>query len=179
MLVSTAGAKTLPAAATKGSEMSEVINYLKGMEEAKERFGWSGPPLPIDDAKVVPVEKMPDEIRKLAKFFKLKSCYWNSASFVLKHNHLFDEVKYVVGYAASVIPLEHAWIKVNGVYYDGSWEKFSELGREYVSLWEMDSRELVEMMSAMDSDYAPSPSDIVNLKEFGPESFVHSAVWSD
>ena len=54
--------------------------------------------------------------------FKKKACYVNAANVVLH----YPEVNYVLGYVASVIPIEHAWCEHHGVHFDPTASLFED-----------------------------------------------------
>lgn len=72
----------------------------------------------------------PDEhsiIKKYSVPPELHACYKNSVLFVLGAMYSKNDVdiKYVEGYAwrEDLIPLEHAWITINGKVFDTTWEE--------------------------------------------------------
>ena len=50
-----------------------------------------------------------------------KKCFYNAQMLALTDNS--GQIKYCEGYALSIIPLNHAWIEINGKVVDVTWEK--------------------------------------------------------
>ena len=96
----------------------------------------------LEEVEINPMAELGyDEIPEI--FSKPNLCYNNAFHFVSNH----PEAKYVVGYGHSVIPIDHAWVKVDGKYYDPSWEANSGLeGKAYVPLYELDMADLLEII---------------------------------
>jgi hypothetical protein len=117
-------------------------------------------PFNLDNASSEVVELMTPEIRERAmKIVQPKACYCNVAKMVL--HYCRRHIRYVVGYASAQVPFDHAWIKVGDKYYDPTWELYgSQLGEEYLPLYEMSFGELVKTMSAMDTLEPPSALDL-------------------
>jgi hypothetical protein len=90
------------------------------------------------------------------------ACYNNAFHFVSN----YPEAKYVVGYGHSLIPIDHAWVKLDGKYHDLSWEINSPdgvEGRAYVPLFELDMAELLEIIPE-NGMCPPSVVDVLNYK---------------
>lgn len=89
-----------------------------------------------------------------------KACYNNSFDFVSRN----PGAKYVLGYGLNHMPIDHAWVKVDGKYYDPTWEVHSEggvLNRPYVPVFELGMEELFEVIKANDMK-PPSVADMLS-----------------
>lgn len=131
----------------------DIISVLKDM----------GVQYDMDDAILVDVESMPSDIRKVANgLVTQRACFYNAAMMVSVLRR--GDMKYVIGYASSPVPFEHAWIRVGELYYDPTWEIYDQaFGSEYLSLCEMGWEELEKTMTAMKMD---KPPDLVTLRRF-------------
>jgi hypothetical protein len=103
-------------------------------------------------------EPCPDTLLEAVEV-RFKGCYNNAFNFV----HENPTARYVIGYALSVIPIEHAWVWYEGTYYDPTWEKYSKLGETYLPLFEYTYLELADILKR--NDYCPpAPTDILRLE---------------
>ena len=122
-------------------------------------------------ANILPVEfKNPKEIKMSSGFKELfdnitwelmnfKECFDNSAKLCLsKHN-----VDYCIGIADAIIPVEHAWIHKEGKFYDPTWEKFADLGSDYLLIQTFNRIELLEFLELTDG----VPPELWSMKRHG------------
>ena len=134
-----------------------VAGYIKAIE-MMGKFSFR-------DGVYQPVEISPTakEIKRIAwNKTRMKECFHNAATAVSALHYRGIAAYYVTGFAASVIPLEHAWIAVGPHWYDLTWEKFSDLGKEYVPIYTLAVDQLMEFV--LDNHgYAPTPYDIMNI----------------
>lgn len=109
-----------------------------------------------------------------------KQCYWNCATFMLRHGYRYQDIKYVCGLALYHIPVCHAWLFIDGQYYDPTFEvSFGEPGKEYLSFFELTNSEFTKMLVDMRIDHAPTHLDILNFNLVGPDNFISSAAYLD
>ena len=100
-------------------------------------------------------------ISTMRRVFQPKECYKNCALWVMAQPTNRFEV--VLGMAASIIPIEHAWIfdQKTGLYFDPTWELHtSGLGNMYIGYHWMGRNELQEYLSEND-DMPPTLFDLV------------------
>jgi len=118
-----------------------TVSYLREMSY----------PFDLDDVSPVRVKPMASVVRKLAKrIVQQKACYYNAATMMFSACR--PDMKYVIGYASAPIPTDHAWLKVGDTYYDPTWELcLSQLGKEYLPIYELDMEDLVKVMNTMDT----------------------------
>lgn len=90
---------------------------------------------------------------------KFKSCFNNSAKLCLSSQN----IEYCIGYALSVIPMEHSWISIDNQYFDPTWEKYSEIGKSYMLLRKFNSDQLFEFLDKSEN----YPPDIWNMITLG------------
>ena len=104
------------------------------------------------------IEPMTPRMEKMDNRIRLKECFNNSF-------HLATELngKYCVGYAAGIIPVEHAWIRVGDKYYDPTWQKFSQIGDVYVLMAELSLDQVLEYTLLNDN----RPPDLYALQRHG------------
>lgn len=90
---------------------------------------------------------------------EIKACFNNSYHLV-ESLFAYKDICYVLGYAVTQgIPIEHAWIKMDGIYYDLTWQKFSSIGEKYYSLIEFDHNELFNFV--LQGDNSPPSVDTI------------------
>jgi hypothetical protein len=107
---------------------------------------------------------MTDEIYQvLGGLIEPNLCYSNSLDAMYALGA--EEVTYVVGRADSYIPVDHAWIKYGGIYYDPTWEMYSDLSENYYPIAELDVFQLVTIADD-NRDYPPTAMDmLINFPE--------------
>lgn len=112
-------------------------------------------PFGLENASSVAVETMPSGLREDArKIVQPKACYCNAFRMVL--NSYRNNFRYVIGYASASVIFDHAWIKVGDKYYDPTWELYgSQIGDEYLPLYELSLGELISTMNEMDTREPP------------------------
>jgi hypothetical protein len=95
---------------------------------------------------------------------EMKACYRNSALLTLSPLSIEgnEKVEYCFGYALKHIPMEHAWLCIDGVYYDATWEKFTDIGEHYFLLKKFNKEELFKFMEKTDF-VAPDLQSLVEL----------------
>jgi hypothetical protein len=69
----------------------------------------------------------PSLLADLRDLIKFKACYNNVFNIATTLHVIGHDVAYVVGIAESVIPVDHAWIKIDGYYYDPTWQQFTSI----------------------------------------------------
>ena len=96
---------------------------------------------PLDNTKWVDVAPCTPEIRAHEKRVRMKECFnncWHLCSMI-------PGAKYVLGYTASFIPIEHAWIKIGETYYDPTLELLhNRTGDAYLVYLELSMKELIK-----------------------------------
>lgn len=103
---------------------------------------------------------------------EVKACYNNTFNCIADLRILHGDPKdarYVVGYAAGLIPVDHAWVKVGGAYFDPTWEKHTEIGEHYLPVFEIPTSELMGWIEKNDMR-PPSLHDMARMtsgKRFG------------
>jgi len=86
--------------------------------------------------KPVPV---PKGMRHIMRSMRVKECYGNAARFLSR----FPEAEYVLGFAAGILPVEHAWVYHDGQYYDPTWERHLDApGNTYLEIIRLDYKTL-------------------------------------
>ena len=134
--------------------MSIQYKVLEGVD------AFYGDPLAI--GKQVTVETMPPDLfDKIADDMLFKQCHnnaWHVATAFYSFGH---DVKYVAGRADRIIPVDHGWVKIDGAYYDPTWQRFNHLNDvTYYAIAELSARELMQVVLAND-DYPPSAHDML------------------
>lgn len=124
--------------------------------------------IPSGLVSFVEVEPQTTELQRMSDIVELKACFNNAAKLVMI---LGDRAKYCLGYAAGVIPVEHAWIRLDGKSYDPTWEKYSTLGSVYGSIFEFTREELFDVLDK-NNNVPPSMWDLARLKHFEPAEAV-------
>lgn len=99
-------------------------------------------------------------------FIEVKECYRNCAILCASKTN----VEYCFGYAQAIIPIEHAWVCIDGKYYDPTLEKHSELGDAYLLLKKFNRQELLDFLDISDN-VAPDlwtmvRAGVIKQKEF-------------
>lgn len=116
-----------------------------------------------EDARPVQCVRMreaftPEQMRflRLNYHARRKQCYKNAADLVVlcswEPSIFPDPVKYVEGFAYScgLLPIEHAFVKVGGLYVDPTFERALKLNpatETYVALKEFDSRTMSKLQA--------------------------------
>ena len=115
----------------------------------------------VDEAEEIIVKPLTDELKSILNLVKMKACYNNSYHYA----SLFGAT-YVLGYAAGIFPVDHAWIKYEGEYYDPTWEKHLDDGidgKSYVKLFEFEPSHLMGAIEA-NRMIPPSVIDVLNYE---------------
>jgi len=103
-----------------------------------------------DDVKEVSVVLMEPSLRRRIMYDVYpKACYHNTweAMDALRRR---DDVRYVLGYWHSVIPVEHCFLKVGDIYHDPTGEfLFPDDKHRYFSLLELSRSEVMEIKKFM------------------------------
>lgn len=130
-------------------------------EQKEELFNFLGLAHGIgrDRIELVGVKPVPKHMNWMVKQAKFKMCFNNSFDAVARTMG----AKYVLGFGLSIIPVEHAWVQIEGVYYDPTWEKHSALGGVYAKVIELDLDELAEVMNQNDE----TPPSLYDLRRLG------------
>lgn len=136
---------------TEGWKREQVLDYLLLAHQIE-----------VDGSAFVKVEPLPKSLKGFLKKSEFKACYNNAYKFMSDYAHVHD-VQYVLGFGLSVIPVEHAWIKVDGVYYDPTWEKYSKIERDYVVVTELNQLELM-LMTLKNNHTPPALYDLRRMK---------------
>lgn len=107
--------------------------------------------------KRVTINPMDSVWRKRANLVvQPKQCFDNCFNLCVEH-----EVTYVLGICHIMIPIEHAWLKIDGKHYDPTLEIASgELSGSYHSLIEIKSTDLINYITEVNEEastglYAP------------------------
>ena len=108
-----------------------------------------------EPVKVVPLRSIKD-LDEVTDFYLSeemfqKDCHNNAAKLVATLDSLGIDAKMVSGLASSYVPVEHSWVKVGDLYIDPTWERFSDIGSEYLSICEFTLSDLVDIWDK-DSD---------------------------
>lgn len=105
--------------------MKEYLAHLRqGVGPYADYLNWC-----LSQYEEIDVQNSPIDIDTM--FFEKKACYVNAAKVVLYH----PEVNYVLGFTASIIPIEHAWCEYKSIYFDPTAEclfgskHFNEYGK--------------------------------------------------
>ncbi|HBC3404766.1 TPA: hypothetical protein KDZ97_003637 [Vibrio parahaemolyticus] len=125
----------------------------------------------LNPAELVPVSVQPmnEQQREIAQEVVLpKRCFDNSIQLAM---HL--DATYVLGVYQSIIPIEHAWLKVGDTYIDPTLETvIGDVSGEYLSLMEVKASELMDLVEAIqrysgdDAAYPPMFHTIRTFPEF-------------
>ncbi|MCD9485852.1 hypothetical protein GLP21_12070 [Photobacterium carnosum] len=113
----------------------------------------------------VSISPMTNFVRDVAEcIVKPKQCYDNSFKLLQRLiQTTTEDVKYVLGMCvcSSILPIEHAWIKVGAKYYDPTLEIVvgDIIANTYYSVMEFDLDEAITAMESVlersDGDYCP------------------------
>lgn len=115
------------------------------------------------DPLFVEVQPASKEVRELWDFISFKGCFNNAYRCMAGTG-----ANYVLGYAAGIIPVEHAWIEIDGIHYDPTWEKYSEIGHTYAQLIKLNPTELINITCKND-DVPPCLWDLNRLEIISPK----------
>ena len=111
------------------------------------------------DAKPVQCVRMRDVFNAEQLYFinhicgyhvQRKMCYRNAAELVNILNHNFrdgNSIRYVEGFAWNLVPIEHAFVKVNDVYIDPTFERALHIDvrkEQYVSCIELEPKRMAK-----------------------------------
>jgi len=157
----------------KQTAENELTEYVKAMLSltpfGRDGFGTIFP----EGIKAEPCQALSyRQMRFLDDHIEQKACYNNSVKSMTElmsidrqaaHEtgwNITDKpgLTYVMGYGLSVIPIEHAWIKVDGIYYDPTWQKFSKLSDYYFPMFEVQYPDIFDMLTEF-GFCPPSPLD--------------------
>lgn len=119
------------------------------------------------DLKVVKVEKM--DLDDWAPFKnEPHGCYNAAFDFIANNPHA--DAKYCVGYGESLIPIDHAWVKIGDKYFDPSWQanvdEYDPKHAHYIPLMELYIAEALFVIEH-NNWCPPAAIDIINLIEKG------------
>lgn len=98
----------------------------------------------FEQVEVKPLGDLYDLVKDRILF---KECYNNSFRCIEALKGFGYNVQYVVGVAESIIPIDHSWICVDGVYYDPTWEIHSEIRENYYVVAKLDISDLVKVIT--------------------------------
>jgi hypothetical protein len=87
-----------------------------------------------DMLKEASIKPVPKNKRAIMREMTRKNCYSNAARYVCR----YPNSDYVLGYAAGIIPVEHAWVATGTGQYDPTWEKFTGIGHTYMEVIRLD-----------------------------------------
>lgn len=121
----------------------DIVRTMAGM-------GSLGNVLDLECLKLVSVEPMPQEmLSEIEDLVVPRACY-NNSFFVTEFFGSRKKARYCVGYAGSFVPISHAWVWVDGNYYDPTWQVHTKIGAFYVPFFELEGEELMEVVIAND-----------------------------
>lgn len=128
--------------------MATAADFVRVMAQAS---GF-GKVLDVATLEPVSVEAMPpDLLEQVAPMLAPRCCY-NNSFYVSEFFRPEREVRYCVGFAAgSIFPVGHAWVKIDGVYFDPTWQLFHRLGDLYVPFFELDPDRLMSVVIENDN----------------------------
>ena len=118
----------------------------------------------IDDVLREPLDE--NLLSVIVDYLESKSCYSNTAITVnslLSYGSFGEDIRYVVGYADCVIPVEHCWIKIDDKYYDPTWELINQHPVDelnYLPVYEMTLDEVMQHPG----EYLPDVASINRIK---------------
>ena len=67
------------------------------------------------------------------------------------HDH---DIKYVAGYGYNHemgIPIDHAWVMIDGIHYDPTWQLYSDIGDKYDARFILSMEDLLNTIVKNDS----------------------------
>lgn len=134
-------------------KISNGLNYLKSIISItsgiqKQFYEWQ-----LNNAKIIKISETPKNIK--TKRILAKDCYKNS--FQTVDNNFNLNIKYVEGIAMfKGIPIEHAWNKIDDIYFDVTSEEIFNINHfdEYISLMEIDCDEMMRIANELGT-YGP------------------------
>lgn len=151
--------------------MKTEPNYTLSTIQDYSRFMVDYYGRPELELNTVTISDMPQSIVDLNEPVEEKHCYNNATNYVLTlimNGYSFDEVKFVLGYAHSIIPVEHAIVKVGDIYFDPTWQLLGVCGlvdgkrqTEFVVVAELSPGELSNAIE-LNRMYPPSVSDYLS-----------------
>lgn len=98
----------------------------------------------FEQVEVKPLESLLDVIKDEVV---VKECYNNSFRCVQMLHMSGYNAQYIAGVAESMIAIDHAWICVDGIYYDPTWELHNTLKENYFVIAKLDIPDLVEVIT--------------------------------
>jgi len=130
-------------------EYLSSVKSLMGNHNQKAYYSWQIKKLsPVSMVKWDSIPELKDMLRSKFKFWKpkMKQCYANSQLATL----INPEIKYVEGYALSMIPIHHAWNSWRGIHFDLTVDialaKSSPIFSNYNSVIEINRDEYAEIV---------------------------------
>ena len=97
--------------------------------------------------KPVQVRPLPPHYKKAIEesgLCKASRCFDNS--WILAVENIIPNVEYVLALGVKILPVEHAIICVNGVYYDPTWElHLGGIGKEYLVIAQWGRKDLINV----------------------------------
>lgn len=109
--------------------------------------------IPVDELREV---QLSSDVYNFGRTkFRQKMCFYNAG---IAMAFASGEAHYVLGYMISElipIPIEHAWVKIDGEYYDPTAQFLSNDDIRYFPLYELDCAEFLGMTGQNDS-YPPT-----------------------
>lgn len=130
-------------------------------------------PMRIDTAKeVTPAYLKHTPYHYLLYDAPPKMCYVNIYNAL---NNSLDTITstnsfYVLGVATiNDVAIEHAFIKLNGIYFDPTWENLGSLGDEYISLVELTLNDVITIMDRSSGRCGSTsvPPDLYTVSKYG------------
>lgn len=120
----------------------------------------------VDHKKLQPqqIVKTPDELSWIFDSMETKECFHNCFMLCAQ----IPNSTFVLGYATSIIPIEHAWLELPcGAQIDPTFEKSNYTGEHYCSLVSISSNNLFEENQQLnENNYAPSHHFLKKSKKY-------------
>ena len=120
--------------------MSDIITYIKTLNQLQRFDDY----VTIDALEQVEATPIPADLMRTMREISEPNLCFNNTFHAMS---FFPDPRYVVGYAAGVFPVEHAWVESEGNVYDPTWELFSDApGSAYVALFRLTYDEVWDIL---------------------------------
>ncbi len=110
------------------------------------------------DLPEIKISRLPEEIKKRGITASLGQCFNNAVRYVMELSwYDYKDLAYVVGFGSAGCPTEHGIIRVDGHYYDPTWENIPGLDitvEPFFPIFEMDHSQLQDAIEA-NNNYPP------------------------
>ena len=100
------------------------------MKEFLESFGVN-----IEKCDVKKASPLPEDLHELFSDCMPKQCYQNISNFMLTNQAEYPSARYALGFHLySAIPIEHAFLEIDGVFYDPTLEMHANIDNDLIGV---------------------------------------------